>query len=166
MPTGTVQSGILWAYKNESRWRKFFVVQDKSPDDFNNMIYLWNQDKKLHFLVQEPDRSASGFGLGRIFSSSDGGKLWRIDRCFFMSVGGKGILPAERPKKSELVIFQKYLYDNYIYRKPDNNPLITPDKRDIKFNSSTSKFELDFFDKEQNKIITQEIEECLNLILP
>jgi hypothetical protein len=166
MPEGTVQSGILWARKGDRAWHKFFVAQDKSSDDLNNVIYLWNQNDKMQMLVQEPDRSASGAGLGRILNSLDGGKTWKIDRCFFLSVGGTGILPTKRPAKSGLTAFQKYLNDNYIFRKSNNNPLILPDKRDLKFNSSTGKFELDFFDKEQNKIVNQEIDECFDMVLP
>ena len=92
------EAAVFYARKHDTRWHYFFPIQDAGTEIVvdritsdeaisntveNTPLYFWNEGSVLQLLVTDIRGAGSGEGTAKWLTSTDGGKTWRIVKCFY-----------------------------------------------------------------------------------
>ncbi len=146
-------SGLLYAEQNDKRWKYLLNIKDKIKEHRNNPFYVWNIKNKIYLLVIDDSGAGSGEGHAKLITSSDGGKNWSIEKCFYSQINNFGVARGQKQD------FLQWLKRN-IDTPYDKGGMVLGYK--YVFNSSKAVFETTQFNKDGVKeLITDE--DCTNL---
>lgn len=149
---GAKQAALLYARSGDQSWQYFFSVEDTN-DDENNPLYFWNEGSALQLLITDIQGAGSGEGTAKWLTSADGGKSWKIAKCFYLSLGD--FYEPNQPSKSTFVTaLRRYL----------KLPLGSYNEQ-YRFNTSTGNFE-QLRQTEVGQEETVIVSECRNFKLP
>jgi hypothetical protein len=158
LPDTAKRAGILFAKNDDKQWQVLFEIQNASNQSRNNPFYLWNEGSKIFLLVSDDSGAGSGEGVGKIIVSENGGKNWKIDRCFYF-------IPDhffEQQRKlgfNFLPWLKKNLYTGF-----DKGGIIG-NGYEYTYNNQTRSYESEQFNKVtgKNEIINEK--DCKNIVL-
>lgn len=153
---GAKQAALLYARSGDQSWQYFFPVEDvgERPDTIeNNPLYFWNEGSVLQFVITDIQGAGSGEGTAKWLTSADGGKSWRIAKCFYLSLG-EFLEPNQPSRRNFVVALRRYLTLPF-----------SPYNEQYHFNTSTGNFEqLQQTEVSSEKIVV--VSECRNFRLP
>jgi hypothetical protein len=158
-PQSLERAGILYAKNDDKQWRVFFEVHNKQEIDNNNPYYVWNEGEKIFLLVADQAGAGSGEGIAKILNSDNGGKNWKIDRCFYF-------MPDNFFEQYQKLGFQNFL--NWFKK----NLSVSFEKGGLvgyyeyAYNPETGNYETKQFNKQTGKEEVVVEENCKNIILP
>ncbi len=93
IPGDTERAGVLYTYKGDLAWKILFEIEDKEKEDEeyihcpSNLIHMWKEGGNLLFLIQGGCGAGSGEGYTKLLATGDGGKNWKLIKCFYMGAG-------------------------------------------------------------------------------